>query len=68
MPIYEYECPECHTVQECLVRKPRGWQQPAPKCEKCQAQTQRKISRSAFSLKGGGWYADGYSKGTGKPS
>lgn len=57
MPLYEYECPTCEKVVECLQKM----DDPAPDCEKCGKQTTKKVSRSGFILKGGGWAADGYS-------
>lgn len=35
-----------------------------PACEKCKAPMEKKVSKTAFVLLGGGWYADGYSKGS----
>lgn len=58
MPIYEYECDECHKVVET-------WQsmsdKPLSTCKECGGSMKKIISQSAFHLKGGGWYADGYS-------
>ena len=60
MPIYEYRCDVCGHEFEKIVRV----SQDSPPCPRCEAATQKKISLSAFHLKGGGWYADGYgSKG-----
>ncbi|ADU64828.1 zinc ribbon domain-containing protein [Desulfurispirillum indicum] len=63
MPIYEYQCSTCSHQFEKMEKMD------APKttnCPQCQAQAQRQISLSAFALKGGGWYSDGY--GTSKAS
>lgn len=58
MPIYEYECTKCGKVTEV-------WQQmsdkPLKKCQYCSGKVQKLISRSAFHLKGSGWYATDYS-------
>lgn len=58
MPIYEYECQKCQKVTE-------SWQnvsdQPLTTCAFCQGELKKIISSSSFQLKGGGWYADGYS-------
>lgn len=62
MPIYEYECTTCAHRFEVLVRD-RMAQIACPKCE-CE-KLNRLISTCAFSLKGGGWYADGYSSAQG---
>jgi putative FmdB family regulatory protein len=57
MPIYEYECTKCGKVHEV-------WQQmsdmPLKKCKECSGKLQKLISRSAFHLKGSGWYATDY--------
>src|SRR4051794_33313418 len=59
MPIYEYACAACgHEFEE--------WQKmsdaPVRTCPKCKKKkVERLISKTAFQLKGGGWYADLYS-------
>ena len=59
MPVYEYECQSCNEITE-------AWQgisdEPLACCPKCQGPVKKIISVSTFALKGGGWYADGYSK------
>jgi len=58
MPIYEYECQSCQEIVE-------KWQslaeQPLTACPNCAGPLKKIISQSSFQLKGGGWYADGYS-------
>ncbi len=58
MPVYEYECKKCGQVHEV-------WQSlkdaPLSECPECGGDVAKIISRSSFQLKGGGWYADGYS-------
>ncbi len=58
MPIYEYQCQTCENIVET-------WQglsePPLTDCPKCDGQLKKLISMSSFQLKGGGWYADGYS-------
>lgn len=64
MPIYEYRCHECDEVSEVLHKL----SDPAPEtCPECGADgtLSKLISRSAFHLKGAGWYADGYGAGNG---
>ncbi|HEY1908203.1 MAG TPA: zinc ribbon domain-containing protein [Myxococcaceae bacterium] len=60
MPIYEYECSQCHETSDALqkVNDP-----PPETCPRCGAQNSlsRLLSRTSFVLKGGGWYADLYS-------
>lgn len=57
MPVYEYECEACHKIVEM-------WQSmsdaPLATCPECTGSVKKIISQSAFHLKGGGWYADGY--------
>jgi putative FmdB family regulatory protein len=58
MPVYEYECQECQKVfevQQKIADKPLS------DCPECQAPVKKLMSMSSFQLKGGGWYADGYS-------
>jgi len=63
MPFYEFEC-TCGTVTEKLVKM--GTEEIS--CPKCGKNAPKIMSRCAFSLKGGGWYADGYASkgGSGK--
>jgi len=59
MPIYEYECNKCGHEFE---REQRMADPPVKTCPECKGRKVTKlISRSSFVLKGGGWYADGYS-------
>lgn len=67
MPIYEYECSQCHQVSDALQKV----NDPAPEsCPQCGAQhtLSRLVSRTSFVLKGGGWYADLYSSSKAKPA
>ena len=58
MPIYEYECQECKDVFEEWQKNHEAREHPCPGCG---GTGQRLISNTAFVLKGGGWYSDGYS-------
>ena len=67
MPIYEWICPRCKHEEETFQQI----NDPAPACVKCAYSfkdkniletMKRKISKSSFALKGGGWFKDGYSK------
>jgi putative FmdB family regulatory protein len=62
MPIYEYRCKDCGHQLE-IIQKIND--RPLRKCRECGGRLEKLISRAAFQLKGGGWYAEGYSK-TGK--
>ena len=58
MPIYEYECRACGEENEIIQKMSAG---ALRKCPSCGAlKLRRKISRSAFHLKGEGWYATDY--------
>ena len=64
MPIYEYKCKACDREFEYQQRMSDP---DKTECEACGASAlERLISRTAFSLKGGGWYKDLYSSS--KPS
>jgi putative FmdB family regulatory protein len=58
MPVYEYECQTCSEVIELWQNLSES---PATNCPTCDGPVKKIISRSSFQLKGGGWYADGYS-------
>lgn len=63
MPIYEYRCSACghevEVIQKMGDRRRR-------KCPDCDGRMEKLVSRTSFLLKGGGWYAEGYSKGRAK--
>lgn len=60
MPIYEYECRKCGVFdyEQSIADRPLA------RCPKCRSKVTKLISASAFHLKGGGWYADGYHRKT----
>ncbi|PKN07192.1 MAG: FmdB family transcriptional regulator [Deltaproteobacteria bacterium HGW-Deltaproteobacteria-8] len=57
MPIYEYSCQDCKQIFE-------DWQKDYEErdipCPVCNGHASRLISSTNFVLKGGGWYASGY--------
>ena len=57
MPLYEYECLTCrkHTEKIQKFSDPE-----ITTCPHCGGELKRVISAPAFTMKGGGWYADGY--------
>jgi len=61
MPIYEYRC-------ECCGKEFEEWQKfsdpPVQRCNDCGGVTRRLISQSSFVLKGTGWYATDYGRGS----
>jgi len=59
MPIYEYVCQACGEEVEAIQKISDT---PLKKCQACDGKLEKKLSRTSFQLKGGGWYAEGYSK------
>jgi putative FmdB family regulatory protein len=57
MPVYEYRCDACN-IQFDLRQKFSD--PPADKCPKCGGIVRKMVSAVSFSLKGSGWYGDGY--------
>src|ERR1051325_1894863 len=57
MPVYEYECKACGRDFEYQQRMSDP---DKTTCEACGGSLERLISRTAFALKGGGWYKDLY--------
>ncbi len=60
MPIYEYHCKSCDADFE-IVQKITD--EPIAACPTCGGKAKRLISQTSFTLKGGGWYKDGYASG-----
>jgi len=65
MPIYEYRCDDCshgfETIQRVGAR-------PLRKCPECSGRLRKLVSRASFQLKGGGWFAEQYSRKPGGKS
>lgn len=59
MPIYEYECQDCHKVAEILVSTSR-----APQCPSCGGKKLEKLF-STFATSGGGATGHAHSAGCG---
>jgi putative FmdB family regulatory protein len=59
MPLYEYSCRRCGKTIEALQRFSDP---PLTVHEDCGGELEKLISRSAFQLKGSGWYATDYPK------
>ncbi len=62
MPIYEYCCEDCRQIFE---EWQKDFQDREKICPVCGGTSQRLISNTSFVLKGGGWFASGYSKESG---
>jgi len=59
MPIYEYRCTSCGRTLEVIQKLD---DKPLRKCTECSGNLEKLISRTAFHLKGGGWFSEGYGK------
>lgn len=62
MPVYEYECKACEKVFEVQQKMSDD---PMKECPECKGPVNKIMSMNSFQLKGGGWYADGYSSSSG---
>ena len=62
MPLYEYKCRSCGKIFEVIQKFS---DEPLKVHEACGGDVEKLISRSAFQLKGSGWYATDYAKGNG---
>jgi len=62
MPIYEYRCLDCDHEFE---RMQKFSEPPLKTCPICDGTVQKLISRSAFHLKGDGWYVTDYARKSG---
>ncbi len=65
MPIYEYRCTRCGRQFEVIQKFS---DRPLRTCSECSGKLEKLISKSAFQLRGGGWFASDYSKSSGKTS
>jgi putative FmdB family regulatory protein len=59
MPVYEYECQKCKQVTEAMQKFSDS---PLTECPHCDGRLRKMISRSAFHLKGSGWYVTDYAR------
>ncbi len=62
MPMYEYKCQKCGHVFELIQRFSNA---PLTVHEGCSGELEKVVSAPAFHLKGSGWYATDYAKGSG---
>lgn len=61
MPLYEYQCSKCGNVFEVIQKFADA---PLTVHEGCGGEVVRLVSRSAFQLKGSGWYVTDYARGS----
>lgn len=57
MPIYEYRCDACNTQFDL---RQKFSDPPADRCPNCGGTVRKLVSAVSFSLKGAGWFGDGY--------
>ena len=57
MPIYEYQCDTCGAQRELILKH---GEVARPTCTACRKRMRRVISKTAFILKGSGWYVTDY--------
>ena len=57
MPIYEYQCDSCGSQRELILKH---GEVAKPMCTACRKRMRRVISKTAFILKGSGWYVTDY--------
>ena len=58
MPIYEYQCQKCGTIEVTQ----RITDKALAKCPTCKSKVKRLISNTSFQLKGTGWYITDYAR------
>jgi putative FmdB family regulatory protein len=59
LPLYEYQCQKCGTVNEKIQKFSDP---PLKTCEKCGGKLERLVSSSAIQFKGSGWYVTDYAR------
>jgi putative FmdB family regulatory protein len=59
MPIYEFECLQCHKVSEILLMPA---EERPTLCPHCGGKLQKRISSPAIQFKGSGWYITDYAR------
>ena len=57
MPLYDYQCQQCHRHTEKIQKFSDA---PLTECPHCGGRLERVLHAPAVAFKGGGWYADGY--------
>lgn len=63
MPLYEYQCKQCHSLTE---RIQKFSDPPLTTCPHCGGDLEQLISAPAVQFKGSGWYVTDYAKGSSK--
>ena len=58
MPLYEYQCQQCHRLTEKIQKLSDA---PLTTCPHCGGALERTLTAAAVQFKGSGWYKDLYS-------
>lgn len=61
MPLFDYVCSACEHEEEVLQKSNEPPPLTCPSCLR-KATMSKAISNVSFTLKGGGWFKDGYTK------
>ena len=64
MPLYEYKCDTCGSVEEVIQKVS---DKPLKKCSKCGGPLHKLLSSPAIQFKGSGWYVTDYASKKGTP-
>jgi len=59
MPIYDFKCEKCFSVEEDVLVESSITEY---RCKRCGGFMIRLFTGGSFQLKGSGWYKDGYAK------
>jgi putative FmdB family regulatory protein len=65
MPLYEYKCDRCGSVEEAIQRVADS---PLKKCSQCGGPLHKLMSSPAIQFKGSGWYVTDYASKKTPPS
>jgi putative FmdB family regulatory protein len=63
VPLYEYQCNQCHSLTERILKFSDP---PLTVCPHCGGELEQLISAPAVQFKGSGWYVTDYSRKGGK--
>lgn len=65
MPLYEYKCDKCGSVEEAIQKVDDA---PLKKCSRCGGPLHKLMSSPAIQFKGSGWYVTDYAPKKTPPS
>ena len=64
MPLYEYKCDKCGSVEEAIQKVD---DMPLKKCSRCGGPLRKLMSSPAIQFKGSGWYVTDYASKKPRP-